>query len=50
MQMKNKINKEKENSTYIHISETSSNCLGRKHKTFECPSKKSYHSKGQRLV
>ena len=30
-----------ENSTYMHISETtSSNYLGRKHKTFECPSKK----------
>jgi len=39
--MKNKIKKEKENSTYMYISETtSSNYLGRKYKTFECPSKK----------
>jgi len=49
MQMKNKINKENENSTYVHISETSSNCLSRKHKTFACPSKKVIILRGKDL-
>ena len=50
MQVKKKINKEKESSTYNHISETTcSNCLGRKHKTSECPNKRVIILRGKDL-